>query len=110
MTSKLAIRAKSAPCTYCQRPLANPRHNGGKTSATWDHVHPKSKGGRVKVPACRQCNQLKGDLTAPEWDAFRAAHPRWWKTFHTHQEVRAAAAVIPSVAQNRKFQWEHSQL
>lgn len=34
---------------------------------TADHFYPKSKGGRLKVVCCRNCNTLKADLTPPEF-------------------------------------------
>lgn len=37
-------------CVYC-----------GELATTRDHVIPKSRGGRVTVPACMQCNNLKAD-------------------------------------------------
>jgi hypothetical protein len=50
-------------CTYCGRKVTS--HN-----FTWDHVFPKSKGGREKdnlVICCHDCNQFKDNHTLKEW-------------------------------------------
>lgn len=51
-------------CYYCRDKL----HRGNRTR---DHVHPKSKGGKLsksnKVFACRICNSSKGSLSIEEW-------------------------------------------
>lgn len=49
-------------CAYCGHPMR--RRGVGETSATKDHIVPKSHGGRfVKIPACRKCNQAKADMS-----------------------------------------------
>ena len=51
---------------------------------------PRCVGGARKVPACFQCNQLKGDLHPSVWRWFTEAYPGWWKTFRTSREVAEA--------------------
>ena len=47
-------------CWYC-----------GETSITTaDHFYPKSLGGRLKVRCCKDCNEIKKDLTPEEWIEF----------------------------------------
>jgi 5-methylcytosine-specific restriction endonuclease McrA len=50
-------------CHYCGKALT-------KATATMDHIVPLAQGGRSTpgnvVPACRQCNTRKKDLTAAE--------------------------------------------
>lgn len=40
---------------------------------TRDHIHPKSRGGKMTVWACWRCNNLKGDMTEQQWIAYLAA-------------------------------------
>lgn len=73
-------KKKRARCAHCDRVLhaTSSRYNLG---ATRDHYPvPKWAGGTETVWACRLCNNLKGGMTAAEWDAFKAAHPNWWIT------------------------------
>ncbi len=56
-------------CIYC-----------GSTIETQDeHVRAKSKGGVWTVPACRACNQSKGDKALKEWLRWVKIHDsyRW---------------------------------
>jgi 5-methylcytosine-specific restriction endonuclease McrA len=62
-------------CTYCDRRMIP----GTSTSPTKDHVHPASKGGVFTILACHECNWLKGDLAADDWQEFMQKNPRWWK-------------------------------
>lgn len=73
-------------CTYCLRALSS-HSDRASTAATKDHVMPKSVGGTRKVPCCRLCNQLKGDIHPSVWRWFTANYPGWWKTFRTNHEV-----------------------
>lgn len=68
----------SKRCSYCNRVL-EPRGSSSRVAETRDHVHPLSKGGKVTVPSCRQCNTIKGDMLFPDWQLFMAANPEWWK-------------------------------
>ena len=66
-------------CTYCESiaPL------------TFDHIEPKSKGGRFKVPACSPCNAKKRDQSPEQWDEFMRS-PAWWTWQHAsgkHREL-----------------------
>lgn len=59
------IAAKSnGRCWYCETPL-------DKQTATYDHVIPRSLGGRTTVDnlvlACQQCNQDKAAMTLTEY-------------------------------------------
>lgn len=51
-------------CAYCSTPLDN-------FSRTVDHLYPESRGGirsnANKVPACKDCNILKGDMDVVEF-------------------------------------------
>ena len=73
-------------CTYCRRGLTSPHDRAG-TAATMDHVMPKSVGGRRKVPCCKACNQLKGDIHPSVWRWFTERFPGWWRQFRTNREV-----------------------
>lgn len=77
------------PCTYCRRELEGPRSRS-RTAVTADHVMPRSVGGQRKVPCCRQCNGLKGDIHPSVWRWFTETFPGWWKTFRTNGEVVTA--------------------
>ena len=74
----LNTTGKGATCDYCMRRLESSKSKG-KLAATRDHVHPKSLGGTYRVWCCRQCNQIKGDMTITEWRYFRRHNPEWWK-------------------------------
>ncbi len=68
------------PCYWCQRPMAV--LGDPDLSPTRDHVRPKrmrpvNNSGPVVI-ACFRCNNLKGDKTPGEWEAFMASHPEWW--------------------------------
>ncbi len=76
-------------CTYCHRQLTRCTDRG-RTAATKDHVMPKCVGGTRKVPCCRQCNELKGDMHPSVWRWFQTSYPAWWKSFRSHHEVVAA--------------------
>jgi 5-methylcytosine-specific restriction endonuclease McrA len=68
-------RLRGTACPYCKRvmDIGHP-----DLMPTEDHVHPRSRGGVETVWACWKCNNVKGDMTMPEWEAFMAAHPAWW--------------------------------
>jgi hypothetical protein len=73
-------------CCYCKRELA-PANPPTPRSFTLDHVKALSLGGWKRVPCCRQCNLLKGDLHMDEWFWFISAFSRWWKVFDTPLQV-----------------------
>lgn len=75
-----AHASNSGPkCHWCRRRLtASSRQED--TSASWDHHPiPKSKGGKKRVRSCRKCNNMKDDMSAEEWVAFRREFPDWWE-------------------------------
>jgi 5-methylcytosine-specific restriction endonuclease McrA len=76
-------------CCYCKRPLTHALPECS-TSFTFDHVKCLSDGGWKRVPCCRKCNNLKGNLGMDEWFWFIRAHERWWKTFATPAQVASA--------------------
>jgi len=47
-------------CWYC----------GRSGTMTADHFYPKSRGGRLKVMACTQCNKEKSGMTPLEWISY----------------------------------------
>lgn len=73
---------KGHPCAYCRRRM-EARGNHSRLAATKDHVVPKSMNGTHTVWCCRQCNNLKANLTPAQWSAFMALFPKWWQTFRT---------------------------
>lgn len=75
-------------CAYCGIPMRKRAAKGEPlppTKATRDHVIPKAhKGGRVTIPACRECNAAKGTMSLPEFlgsEHFRLRRTRK----HRHQ-------------------------
>src|SRR6185295_790541 len=67
--------AHGSPCHWCSRTM---NVNCLDLMPTRDHVHPKSRGGRVIVWACMTCNTLKADMTERQWKLFMVANPQWW--------------------------------
>lgn len=62
----VTIREFHSQCFYCGIKLGKK----GPSMRTEDHLTPRSRGGRNannKVPACHQCNQLKGHLKLEEY-------------------------------------------
>lgn len=75
-------------CAYCGIPM---RRSGRKLSvqppslATRDHVIPKAhNGGRLTIPACRECNVAKGAMSLPEYLVSRQFLAKR-KNRHRHQ-------------------------
>jgi 5-methylcytosine-specific restriction endonuclease McrA len=60
-------------CQYCGEPF-------GTHQLTFDHVIPRSRGGRTAwdniVAACQECNLTKGSKLPKECGMFPRAHPR----------------------------------
>lgn len=50
-------------CCYCELELT-------RLSFSWDHLYPKSLGGRIKKPCCRKCNAEKRDMTLEQYLLF----------------------------------------
>jgi hypothetical protein len=101
---------RRAHCFYCKRELTPPLPERG-TSFTLDHVRAQADGGWRRVPCCRKCNGLKGDLLVDEWFWFIGAFPRWWKLFDTpgqvvrsviDERVRRAHAREPQLGRTRQ--------
>lgn len=96
-------------CHWCERKLKMKRdadwHFQHPLAATWDHVIPKSRGGKELVRACRHCNGLKGDMMPKQWEKFRSENPRWWELptkTSNRKPVRAPAVIAAAfAAQNR---------
>lgn len=77
------------PCTYCKRQMD--RHNP-RMRPTREHVIPSSHGGRIIVPSCIVCNEIKADMLPEVWEAFMLAYPVWWKiSKYDLRKVRRAA-------------------
>lgn len=59
-----------AICAYCRAP-----------ATTWDHIHPLHWGGADHpdnlTPACRPCNQRKGEQPVEVWRMSPAERKRW---------------------------------
>jgi 5-methylcytosine-specific restriction endonuclease McrA len=58
-------------CYWCGRHLTK-KNTKRASSATLDHLIPKSRGGGHgdnKVPCCKACNTRKGCMTAEEYEA-----------------------------------------
>jgi hypothetical protein len=51
-------------CYYC----------GQEEKCTADHFYPKSKGGRLKVYACKLCQRTKGDMTPEQFVTYINNH------------------------------------
>jgi 5-methylcytosine-specific restriction endonuclease McrA len=75
---KMSGDGKGATCHYCVRRLESSTSKG-PVAATRDHFHPKSLGGEFRVWCCRRCNEIKRDMTVPEWRRFMRKNPEWWK-------------------------------
>lgn len=98
-------------CHYCARRLLDLKvdtFRRSKLSATRDHVLPKCLGGRKTVWACRQCNNLKGDLTPEQWSKVMATFPIWWKRFKTTAEIRTELVALARITKARRMKRGYS--
>lgn len=86
------------PCPYCRRTMAR---DHWALRPTFDHVVPRSRGGREKIICCLQCNAIKGDMMPDEWAAFMGKVPRWWEL--TARERRALARGEREQARTAKW-------
>lgn len=71
----LFMRVAPRRCYWCGVRLTR-GGTGRPTSATKDHLTPKSRGGNSrenKVPCCYRCNNRKGDMTAEEYVVYLQA-------------------------------------
>jgi hypothetical protein len=55
---------------------------------TWDHVVPRSRGGRERIVCCHKCNGIKGDMMPDEWRAYMTANPSWWLLTRAERRAR----------------------
>lgn len=77
---------RGAICRYCCR-ILEATTSGTELAACREHLHPKSKGGRKRVWACKKCDTLKGNKSKPEWEEFMRTFPEWWKWKVLNHEV-----------------------
>ena len=86
-------------CWYCRIPLLLRDDGTGQPVATKDHLVPTSRGGSSAianiVPACIDCNQLKGDLTDCEFREERKQFSAQARTF-TSSHLRAPLSPVGS--------------
>ena len=64
---EILLEQQEGRCHYCKDPLEI-------EDATWDHVIPKSKGGKRGsnlVVACKRCNSAKGDMPISEFTSTK---------------------------------------
>ena len=87
-------------CAYCGIPTRRKRPSDGSqpmTLRTRDHVIPKAhRGGRLTIPACRQCNLAKGTMSLPEYlksDHFEACRRSKHRNQWSLQELWAVAGI-----------------
>lgn len=72
-------------CLYCGCDVT-------KSSATMDHVHPISKGGRTEwtniVTACGDCNSRKGNSLSPSWrPRYKPYRPGYWELVRKRKQL-----------------------
>jgi hypothetical protein len=60
------------PCHYCG--VKTVRRKKCPESRTYDHIVPKSKGGKDTVVCCNRCNGLKGKMSEDEYRALIDQH------------------------------------
>jgi HNH endonuclease len=78
--SRKLPKINTKQCCYCWASFKD-------AVKTRDHIHPKSKGGKLTRPCCYACNQEKADMTLEEYisflsemmDVFEAGSPNWKK-------------------------------
>ena len=63
-------------CPYCRRPMD--LQVPGLEPTRDHHPIPRSRGGTKTIICCYTCNNIKGDMSAPDWDAFMQSNPEWW--------------------------------
>lgn len=76
------------PCPYCRRQM---NLHDFHLRPTWDHVVPKSRGGRERIVCCHKCNGIKGDIMPDQWAAYMAANPGWWLLTRAERRARRVA-------------------
>lgn len=78
--------SRARNCHYCKRELTRPTRPMKSTSATLDHVEPRSCGGEMTVPCCFTCNQMKGNMLPYYWMRFIKDNPEWWRMWPPQQQ------------------------
>lgn len=86
-------------CYYCQRELKSSKDKSN-LALTRDHIHPKSRGGRKTVIACRACNHIKGDMLFSQWVAFMNENPEWWKSYNKNKHRNLSRSSYRMPAEN----------
>lgn len=84
--ARQTLAQSGKPCAFCLRVMDVTRHD---LRPTRDHYPvPRSAGGRVIVWCCWVCNAVKRDMTAEQWDRYRAQHPEWWDGYRARKAMR----------------------
>lgn len=91
-------------CHWCKRDL-KATTDKSSMAATRDHVHPKSRGGELRVWACRACNNLKADMDEQEWLRFMRDNTDWWRLYGDKRGYRAALMKVPSYWEKK---WQYA--
>jgi phage FluMu protein Com len=77
-------------CPYCREIMHWKDKN---RHPTYDHIQPKSKGGRKLVVVCYECNQEKDNMSVFEYLEYCFKHNRR-KTFRTFWRLARRAGYI----------------
>lgn len=64
------------PCPYCGKRMGKSHPKRGD-APTRDHIYPQSRGGKLTVICCRNCNAAKGDLSIDEWSVILLVRRDW---------------------------------
>lgn len=94
----LANQQQPATCHWCDRDLLPFGHNGSR-GASWDHIIPKSQGGRTTVLCCRACNGIKSNMLPAEWASYRENNPGWWVLYGTKRHFLEVPKMIDPIKQ-----------
>ena len=73
------IRGNKYKCYYC----------GQKERCTSDHFYPKSKGGKLRVYACKLCQQTKSDMLPGQYMDYINNHV----AINSKTKVRITTAI-----------------
>lgn len=92
MRMKAMVRHHGSKCAYCKEETTKEFGWLHKRAPSRDHIIPLSRGGPDSYEnltvSCRECNELKGSLTADEfiaWRDGRASRLDWIKKPRRHQ-------------------------
>lgn len=79
-------------CAYCKTKL-------DEYSRTVDHLYPKSRGGKLsnknKVPACGECNKMKGDMDIIEFNRALSG-----LIFYEHSRHKGSISHLKKIKMN----------